>query len=85
MNQRDALRFAANELLEAARAQAEAFAAWGQGGRSAFGELSARDVERIVRGFEILAARLEYTVTGHRAKSADPGDPDQIPLFEEED
>ena len=80
MNQRDALRFAASELLEIAQSEAEGYA---QGARSVPQEWTNRDVQRIVRGFQTLAARLEYTVTGERTARVEPGDPDQIPLFEE--
>lgn len=80
MNQREALKFAANELLEVARSLAAEYA---MGEAVTPEEWSDRDVQRVAKGFEVLAARLEYTVTGERAARPAEEDPDQYPLFEE--
>lgn len=80
MNKRDALRFAANELLEVAQNEAACYAL---GERAIPDEWSDRDITRVTEAFSALAARLEYTVTGERVPRAEVADPNQIPLFEE--
>lgn len=81
MNQRDALRWAAQDLGKVAKTEAEGYAT---SSREIPAEWTDRDAQRIAQGFRTLAARLEYTATGERPAKPESVDPDQIPLFEED-
>lgn len=80
MNQRDALKIAAARLLDDAQCHAVEY---GLGEETIPDEWTAADLDRVIKGFRILAMRLEYTVTGERPARSTEDDPNQYPLFEE--
>lgn len=81
MNQREALRFVAWEVLQDIENHADEYRC---GDRLLPDDLTEKDRERVALAYENIVARLDFIATGRRKakRKVAPPDPNQVALFE---